>query len=156
MVAVISRPPRRRRRVAVDDALDFRDRVDDDRVVLDGTHAVKIPVAQQVQVSLFNFPLLRLAKRQAANQKKRNGDKKLHGAKSALGQALVFNHEWTRRNANEAEHSFSLREKVAGGRMRVKTLGCFFAKATFSPSPQPSPAGRGRLSKRTRLVSLTC
>jgi hypothetical protein len=40
-----------------------------------------------------------------------------------LAKRLSFNREWTRRNANEAEHPFSLREKVADGRMRVKTLG---------------------------------
>ena len=46
--------------------------------------------------------------------------------------------------------SFSLREKVAAGRMRVKTLGRYFANALFSPSPQPPPAGRGRSGARSR------
>ena len=38
-----------------------------------------------------------------------------------LAKRLFFNREWTRSDANETEHSFSLREKVAAGRMRVKT-----------------------------------
>ncbi|MFQ3167653.1 MAG: hypothetical protein ACI8QI_000184 [Limisphaerales bacterium] len=46
-----------------------------------------------------------------------------------LGQALVFNREWTRSNAKGAEHSFSLREKVAAGRMRVNGR-MVFAQAT--------------------------
>jgi hypothetical protein len=40
---------------------------------------------------------------------------------SSLAKRLFFNREWTRSDANETEHSFSLREKVAAGRMRVKT-----------------------------------
>ena len=71
VVTVISRPPRRRQSFAVDRPLDFRDGVDDDRVVLDGHNVVKIPVAQQVQIPLFNFPFLRLGKRPAANKKKK-------------------------------------------------------------------------------------
>ncbi|MFQ3168085.1 MAG: hypothetical protein ACI8QI_000623 [Limisphaerales bacterium] len=39
-----------------------------------------------------------------------------------LAKRLFFNREWTRSDANETEHSFSLREKVAAGRMRVKPL----------------------------------
>ena len=67
----------------------------------------------------------------------------------ALGQALVFltenGREATRR---ERWYSFSLREKVAEGRMRVKTLGCYFVKVMRSPSPRPSPAGRGSWEHR--------
>ena len=55
VVTVISRPPRRRQSFAVDRPLDFRDGVDDDRVVLDGHNVVKIPVAQQVQIPLAIF-----------------------------------------------------------------------------------------------------
>ena len=51
-----------------------------------------------------------------------------HGA-CTLAKRLFFNREWTPSNANEAEHSFSLREKVAAGRMRVKHW-MFFAKIT--------------------------
>ncbi|MFQ3168816.1 MAG: hypothetical protein ACI8QI_001370 [Limisphaerales bacterium] len=43
-----------------------------------------------------------------------------------LAKRVFFIREWTRRNANDAEHSFSLREKVAEGRMRVKRR-MFFA-----------------------------
>jgi hypothetical protein len=42
-----------------------------------------------------------------------------------LAKRLFFNREWTRSDANETEHSFSLREKVATGRMRVKPLNGF-------------------------------
>ena len=38
---------------------------------------------------------------------------------SRLAKRMFFNREWTRSNANVAEHSFSLREKVAAGRMMV-------------------------------------
>ena len=59
-------------------------------------------------------------------------------------EALVFltanGREATRR---ERWYSFSLREKVAEGRMRVKTLGCYFVKVMRSPSPRPSPVGEG-------------
>ena len=46
--------------------------------------------------------------------------------------------------------SFSLREKMAAGRMSVKTLGRYFANALFSPSPQPPPAGRWSSGARSR------
>ena len=82
----------------------------------------------------------------------------------SLAKRLFFNREWTRSDANETEHSFSLREKVAVGRMRVS--GEFQGKAkgegrvpprpknhrTRSPSPRPSPAGRGSRSIRGSVV----
>ena len=75
----------------------------------------------------------------------------------ALGQALVFltanGREATRR---ERWYSFSLREKVAEGRMRVKTLGCYFVKVMRSPSPRPSPAGRGSWEHRPSTFLVRC
>ena len=67
------------------------------------------------------------------------------GTSKRTGETGFFNRESTRM---EWPHSFSLREKVAAGRMRVETAECFFVEAMFSPSSRPSPAGRGCLPKR--------
>ena len=72
-------------------------------------------------------------------------------AKPGVGTAVPSRPRLSRRAGDSTPHlpvdSFSLREKVAAGRMRVKTLGCFFVNAMFSPSPLPSPR-RGRCSVR--------
>ena len=90
MIALPPRPPSRRRGTAIDCALDFRDSVDDDGILLDRIRVVKIPVAEQVQIPLFNFPLLRLPKRQAAREKKRNGNEEFHGEGGFNKQESLF------------------------------------------------------------------
>ena len=93
----------------------------------------------------------------------------------SLVKRLFFNREWTRMDANETKHSFSLREKEAEGRMRVSgNLPVFSFKfqetaaregrvpprpknhETHSPSPLSSPAGRGCRGVRGSVCLLLC